>query len=77
MKHLMSVTAWKFVLVSLALCGGVLNVFALTNWARSVDPAIAGTLGASFARDVPERQVRVTSLAADSALRRVGVAVGD
>jgi hypothetical protein len=77
MKSLMSVTAWKFVLVSLALCCGLLNVFALTNWARSVDPAVAGTLGASFARDVPGRQVRVTGLDADSALRRVGVAVGD
>lgn len=77
MKPLMSVTTWKFVVVSLALCVAVLNLFALTNWARNVDPAIAGTLGASFARDVPARQVRVTSLAADSALRRVGVVVGD
>ena len=77
MKPLLSVTTWKFVLVSFALCVGVLNLFALTNWARNVDPAVAGTLGASFARDVPLAQVRVTGLAADSALRRVGVAVGD
>lgn len=77
MKPLMSVTAWKIVLVSLAVCVGLLNLFALTNWPRNVDPTVAGTLGASFARDAPLRQVRVTRLDADSALRRVGVAVGD
>ena len=77
MKPLMSVTAWKFALVGLALCVAVLNLFAFSNWARIVDPAIAGTLGASFAPDVPFSQVRVTGLNADSALHGAGVSVGD
>lgn len=76
MKPLLSVTAWKFVLVSLALFFGTLTVWSLSTWARAVDPAVAGTLGASLEDDIPGA-LKVTSLDADSALRRAGVAVGD
>ena len=76
MKPLMSATAWKFMLVSLALFFGTLNVWSLSNWARAVDPAVAGTLGASLEDGIPGA-LKVTALDADSALRRAGVAVGD
>src|SRR5450631_967475 len=73
-----STRCWKYGLLALAAIVALLDLFAISAWERSVDPAVHGTLLAGFDPAVQTGGWQtITKLDAASPLRKAGASVGD